>query len=142
MLPRNLGDLLQNLAAFARQAQGVASPIARLIAAYYQAALFQIVDQRDEAAGRDAELSSKRLLADPFCGLNDSENAGISRNELECPKPFCKDGGSVASNLRQEERGRACTPRRLRCRTRGDGGRAAMSLTHINIVPNNNDYIM
>jgi hypothetical protein len=99
MLSRNLGNVLQNLAAFARQVQRVAPPIARLIAAFHQAALFQIVDQRDEAAGRDAELRSKRLLADPFCGLNDSKNSSISRNELECPKSFCKGGRSMAPNL-------------------------------------------
>jgi hypothetical protein len=142
MLSRNLGNVLQDLAAFARQVQRVAPPIARLIAAFQQAALFQVVDQRDQAAGRDAELSSKRLLADPFCGLNDSKNSGISRNELECPKSFGKGRGSMASNLRQEERRRAGTARRLRCRTRGDSSRAALSFTHENIVPDNNDYVM
>jgi hypothetical protein len=63
------------------------------------------LDQCDEPTGRDAELGSERLLADPFCGLDDSENAGISRNEAQHTKSLGKTGGRMASNLRQEKRG-------------------------------------
>ena len=103
MFSPDLGDALQNVFSFARQIERVAPAIARLVASLNQAPLFEIVDQRHKPAGRDAELASERLLADPFCRLHDSKNSCVSRNEIQCPKSLGKTGGGMPSNLRQEK---------------------------------------
>jgi len=82
MFSRDLGDAPQNIFSLARHIERVAPAIARLITSLNQAALFEIVDRRYQPAGRHAELASERLLADPFCRLNDSKDSGISRNEI------------------------------------------------------------
>jgi hypothetical protein len=105
MVARHLGDTLQHISALTRQVQSVAPPIARLVASFNPATLLQLVDQRDETARRDTELSPERLLADPFRAVHDSKNSSVGRNEVERAKSFRKCGGGVASNLRQQKRG-------------------------------------
>jgi hypothetical protein len=103
MFSRDLGDAPQHVSPFARQIKSVAPAIARLIASLHQAALFKIIDQRHEAARRDPEFGSERLLADPFCGLDDSKNSCISRNKSGYAKSLGEHGGGMASNLRKEK---------------------------------------
>ena len=114
MFARDLSDSPEDVSPLARQMKSVAPAIARMIASLQQAAFLEVVDQRHEPAGRDAELGSERLLTDPFLGLNDSKNSRIRRHEPQWQKPLGKPDRSMAANLRQEKGGRGGASHRLR----------------------------
>jgi hypothetical protein len=116
----DLSEAFQNFTSLTRKVQRVAPAVTWLIASLHQFPLLEFVNQHDQPAGRDTQLRSQRLLADPFTGLDHSENTGVSRSQAKRRDALREFRCRVASNLRQQEGRRVCAAdlrsgRRDRC---------------------------
>jgi hypothetical protein len=80
----DLDDGLEDLAAFAGEVERVDAAILGAAAALDQAALFELVDEEDEAARGEAEEGAQGLLADAGGCVDEAERAGES---LFAPEP-------------------------------------------------------
>ncbi len=79
MLARNAPDGLERLDAGVREMQVVGAPILRVVAPLDEALLLQLVDERDQAAGADAEPRAQRTLLDARVEGDHPDHTGMRR---------------------------------------------------------------
>ena len=85
------------------EVQRVQPAVVGVAAPFDVAAVLQLVDIGDDAAGQHAELAAERLLASPGFGGDGAKDACVRRGQVDGRHLFGELGGRVVSKLSQQE---------------------------------------
>ena len=83
VLAGRVDHLLQQLFASGGEVQGVGATVRGAWSAFDELALFELVDEHDDAAARESEVVGERLLGKPVGGADVAQRAGVVRFQAE-----------------------------------------------------------
>jgi hypothetical protein len=97
-------DSVEGPAACLRQIQPVAPAISGVAAPVNQLAVFEIIEQYNEAAGKHPQHRAQLLLRNARIASKNAEYAGVVGLKAKQAEPTCKTKYRVGTHLRQEKR--------------------------------------
>jgi catechol 2,3-dioxygenase-like lactoylglutathione lyase family enzyme len=103
VLPRQTADLLQDVVPRAGQIKRMGPSVGGVVPPLDQTALFQFIDNRDQAARKDAQLLTQSLLTEAVRLLDHPEYAGVRWLEPQRLQTLPKPGRGVCADLRQQK---------------------------------------
>jgi len=104
VIARNTADSLQSGLACFRQVQSIAAPVALMRPSFQQPLGFEFIHKRHQPARKRPKSRCQRLLGDRRCRPQNSEDAGMSGNQLQFHQTLGKLRGRMRPYLRQQER--------------------------------------
>lgn len=94
-------DLLQRLIAFGCQAQSVGATVAGAGPAFDEIAVFEFVDEHDDAAARELEVVGEGLLGEPVGGADVPQRAGVMGLQAEGREALLIEPAAFGAELGQ-----------------------------------------
>lgn len=101
---RGTANGAQPLFALAGEVQSVVAPVLRVAAALQQRRAFELIDQSDQPARREAELRRQCLLRAAGAGRDRAQQPGLRRRHTEWDEPLSEALRRQPSELREQER--------------------------------------
>ena len=103
VLPGDLAEGGQHLAAVGGEVEGVAAAVVLIAAALDEAARIQRVEQRNEAAGNHLQAAGQGLLCEAGAGTQNAQDAGMWGRESHGEQPLGEAGGGMGADLSKQE---------------------------------------
>ena len=113
VLARDQADFRQRPPTLVGEPQGVAAAVSRIFGAHDQAALFEVVDERDRATGKHAQPLGERALGHALGRGEHAQRTCVLRLQPDARQAFGEAHRRVGADLRDEEGGPASDVLRL-----------------------------
>jgi len=103
MLARHPTDFLESFFTLLREVEGIEAAVAGIGSALDETAFFEVIENRHEATGVDAELGGKLLLAEAGRHTEETQNAGVRRGKVQNLQSFRELRRGIGSELGKEK---------------------------------------